>query len=308
MWTLRSPAGPPSRRKHHNRLWPTLSTGQYAGRQSFFFLDRFLDAATGDDVTPPRGHAASNHRTVGHPELPPLRYSWQDLFWGPTHVTFLDKDLRDLRLPNRLTPGLGQLQGKDVIVGPHSNWFRAWSLDGELVGQWHTRGNGVSVQYVEHEGNLLAAVPHAHGGGIQVYSFPDGGPGFSLFGSSAPPLSGHHLGLWRGEPVIGVLLDGGISVFHALSGKPLWRYEDMSHRRAYPVLRLLTVHGRRLVLVVRPDQSLIFLDADADRVTFRVHPGARVDAVALQAKTSSASSRRRTSSASVSPPTEAAPH
>ncbi|MFB8775789.1 hypothetical protein [Streptomyces broussonetiae] len=48
-----------------------------------------------------------------------------------------------------------------------------------------------------------------------------------------------------------------------------------------PILRLLTVHGRRLALVVRPDQSLILLDADADRVAFRVHPGARVDAVAL---------------------------
>jgi hypothetical protein len=281
VWTLRSPTGPPSRRKHRNRLRPTLSAGQYAGRQSFFFLDRFLDAATGDDVTPPRGHAASNHRTVGHPELPPLRYSWQKFFRSPTHVTFLDKDLRDLRLPNRLTPGLGRLQGKDVIVGPHSDWFRAWSLDGELVGQWHTRGNGVSVQYVEHEGNLLAAVPHAHGGGVQVHSFPDGAPGFLLSEASAPQLSGHHLGLWRGEPVIGALLDGGISVFHALSGKPLWRYEDMSHRRAYPILRLLTVHGRRLALVVRPDQSLTFLDADADRVAFRVHPGARVDAVAL---------------------------
>ncbi|MEU9451917.1 hypothetical protein [Streptomyces sp. NPDC048277] len=89
------------------------------------------------------------------------------------------------------------------------------------------------------------------------------------------------LGLWRGEPAIGVLLDGGISVFHALSGKPLWRYEDMSHRRAYSILRPLTVYGRRLALVVRPDQSLTFLDADADRVAFRVHPGARVDAVAI---------------------------
>lgn len=55
----------------------------------------------------------------------------------------------------------------------------------------------------------------------------------------------------------------------------------MSHRRAYPILRLLTVHGRRLALVVRPDQSLTFLDAEADRVAFRVHPGARVDAVAI---------------------------
>ncbi|MEW2404771.1 caspase family protein [Streptomyces griseoviridis] len=281
VWTLRSPTGPPSRRKHRNRLRPTLSAGQYAGRQSFFVLDRFLDAATGDDVTPPRGHAASNHRTVGHPELPPLRYSWQDMFWGPTLVTFLGKDPLDLRLPNRLTPGLGRLQGQDVIVGPHSDWFRAWSLDGELIGQWSTHGNGVPVQYVEHEGNLLAAVPHAQGGGIQVYSFPDGAPGFSLLRSSVPRLSGHHLGLWCGEPVIGALLDGGISVFHALSGKPLWRYEDMSHRRAYPILRLLTVHGRRLALVVRPDQSLTFLDADADRVAFRIHPGARVDAIAL---------------------------
>lgn len=196
-------------------------------------------------------------------------------------MTLLDEGPRALRLPNRLTPGLGRLRGKDVIVGPFSQGFRAWSLDGELVGQWHTHSNGAPVQYVEHDGNLLAAVPHAHGGGIQVHSFPDDTPGFSLFRSSAPPLSGHHLGLWRGEPVIGVLLDGGISVFHALSGTPLWRYEDMSHRRAYPVLRLLTVHGRRLVLVVRPDQSLTFLDADADRVAFRVHPGARVDAVAL---------------------------
>ncbi|MEU9408279.1 hypothetical protein AB0E08_21675 [Streptomyces sp. NPDC048281] len=131
VWTLRSPTGPPSRRKH---------------------------------------------RTVGHPELPPLRYSWQDVFWGPTHVTFLGKDPLDLRLPNRLTPGLGRLQGKDVIVGPHSDWFRAWSLDGELIGQWSTHGNGVPVQYVEHEGDLLAAVPHAQGGVIQVYSFPDGAP------------------------------------------------------------------------------------------------------------------------------------
>ncbi|MER5277274.1 hypothetical protein ABT025_16145 [Streptomyces sp. NPDC002809] len=30
VWTLRSPTGPPSRRKHHDRLWPTLSAGQYA--------------------------------------------------------------------------------------------------------------------------------------------------------------------------------------------------------------------------------------------------------------------------------------
>jgi hypothetical protein len=46
-----------------------------------------------------------------------------------------------------------------------------------------------------------------------------------------------------------------------------------------PILRLLTVHARRMALVVRPDESLSLIDADTDRMACRIHPGARVDGV-----------------------------
>ena len=260
-----------------------LSAGLFAGRQAFIVGYRFRDVATGEDLGGPVPEYPTFHQVVGHPDLPPLEYNKMSGAMGSARATLLDAETRDVRLPGAhgmLSPRLGRLRGEPVVVALGIDKLVVWSLDEQLVGQWPLPvGRGENALYLDHGEQLLAAVRFSSPNGLTVYCLPEGTPGFSMSPVPSPAQEGHHLGLWRDEPVIGLLLDGGISVFHALTGASLWRFDDVIPRNEQPILRLLTVHGRRIALVVRPDESLSLIDADADRVACRIHPGARVAGV-----------------------------
>lgn len=260
-----------------------LSAGQFSGRQAFFVGDSFRDAVTGEHLGGPSfEYPTTFHHVVGHQDLPPLEYNKLSGAMGPARVTVLDTETRDVQLSGArgmLSPQLGRLGGEAVIVALGRGELTVWSMDGQSVGQWLFLGRGVDAQYLEYEEQLLAAVRFDSPHGLTICCLPEGTPGFSMSPVPSPAQEGHHLGLWRDEPVIGLLLDRGISVFHALTGALLWRFDGVMTREKQPILRLLTVHARRMALVVHPDESLSLIDADADRLVCRIHPGARVGGI-----------------------------
>ncbi|MFJ7773432.1 caspase family protein [Streptomyces sp. NPDC097107] len=276
-------------RAHRERtgLWSpsSLSSGKFAGRPVFIVGNSFRDAATGEDLRVPVSDGSPFRHVVGHRDLPPMEYDGLTGMMGDPHVTLLDPAPRDVRLPGArgvLKPQLGRMRGEAVVVARSIDELAAWSMEGQQVGQWPLPvSREVDVQYLDHGDRLLAAVRFNNPDRLTVYSLPERTSGFSM--SPLPSLTqeGHHLGLWRDEPAIGLLFDGGVSVFHALTGAPLWRFNDVMPRNQQPILRLLTVHGRPTALVVRADESLSLIDADTDRVTCRIHPGAGVRGVVI---------------------------
>ncbi|WP_228034271.1 AAA family ATPase [Streptomyces spongiae] len=261
---------------------PALTAGRFDGRWAFFSREGILDVTTGRDIAPGHQNIWSSDCFLGHPELPPLVYSNTDVT-DPQVTVVGSKESRYVRLTGytarrTFQPRICRLHDEEVIVAHGYARLKAWSLDGRLVGEWHTSGIDEEAQYVEHDGRLLAVVPEMKGTGLKIYSLPDG----TEAPSAGPRSAGtpFHLALWDDRPVLGLVADDVISVFCALSGALLWRWNAPNVTE----LHLLSVHGHRAALIRQnAAQQLCLIDAGTDQVAARIDVGSTVAGFAVAA-------------------------